>query len=79
MCFGAPKIPKMEQKDPILPKQALQPTQPANLALGRVEGEDNKKLKANRSRRKLRVGLDKSTQVSGAAAGKTGGLQIGGM
>lgn len=78
MCFGKPKIPKMEQKDPILPKQALQPVQPATLGLGRVEGKDNKKLKENRSRRKLRIQLDRSTQTAGQSAGNLGGLQIGG-
>lgn len=79
MCFGAPKMPKMpEQKDPVLPKQSLQASQPASLMVGRTEGKDNSKVKANRGRRKLRIGLDKSTQVSGASAGKSGGVQIGG-
>lgn len=59
MCLGKPKIPKMpEPKDPILPQQPLQQTQPANLQIGRTEGEDNKKLKQNRSRRKLRITKD---------------------
>jgi hypothetical protein len=59
MCLSKPKIPKMpEPKDPILPQQPLQVANPANLQIGRVEGEDNKKLKQNRSRRKLRITKD---------------------
>lgn len=77
MCFGAPKIPKYEQKDPVLPKQALQQTQPASLQVGRVEGEDNSKLKANRGRKSLRISLDKSVQTNSKVGG-AGGVQIGG-
>jgi hypothetical protein len=77
--MGSPKIPKMpEQKDPILPKQALQPTQSATLQLGRVEGE--KPSKKNKGRKALRIArTDRTTQVTGGAAGRTGGLQIGGL
>ena len=58
MCFSKPKMPKMpEQKDPILPQQPLQATQPANLQIGRTDAEDNK-VKQNRSRRKLRITKD---------------------
>ena len=54
-----PKMPKMPaQKDPVLPQQPLQMANPANLLIGRVEGEDNKKLKQHRSRRKLRITKD---------------------
>lgn len=79
MCMGKPKIPKMpEQKDPILPKHALQPTQPIGLQLGRVPGEKVSKAKKGRQRFRIQKN-DKTTQIAGASAGRTGGLQIGGM
>lgn len=78
MCFSAPKIPKYEQKDPILPKQPLQQTQPASLQVGRVEGQDNSKLKANRGRKSLRIQLDNAGVQTTGGIGKAGGVQIGG-
>lgn len=74
MCFS-PKIPKMpEQKDPILPKQSLQTTQPASLQVGRVEGQDNSKLKANRGRKSLRIQLDSAGVQGGGSLGNAGGV-----
>ena len=71
--MGKPKIPKMPKpKDPILPQQPLQVQQPANLQIGRTEGEDNKKLKQNRSRRKLRIQTDKA----GVQAPSTGSAPV---
>jgi len=57
-----------EQKDPILPPQPLQQQQPANLKIGRREGEDNSVLKRNRSRAKLRITRDAAgVQTAGDA------------
>jgi len=52
-----PKMPK--PKDPVLPQQPLQQSQPANLQLGRVDAENNKMTKS-KSRRKLRIATDKA-------------------
>jgi hypothetical protein len=69
MCMS-PKVPKMpKQKDPILPQQPLQATQPANLQIGRGEGEDDKKIRQHRSRRKLRISKD----AAGVQAPSSGG------
>lgn len=66
MCFSSPKIP--EQKDPILPKQPLQQTQPVGLSVGRTnESDDFKQVKAKRARGKLRINRtvdNVSTQVA---------------
>ena len=71
MCLSKPKMPKMpEQKDPVLPQQPLNNVNPASLQIGRTEGEDNRKLKQNRSRRKLRIQKDTAgvqAPTSGAA------------
>ena len=69
MCLK-PKMPKMpEPKDPVLPKQPLQQSQPANLQIGRGEGEDMKKLKQSRSRRKLRITKDTAGTQAPSAGG----------
>lgn len=81
MCFSSPKTPPLpEQKDPILPKQPLQAVQPASLQVGRVEGEDNKKMKQTRGagRRKLRITKDAAGIQGGSSVGKASGLQVGG-
>lgn len=69
MCFGAPKVPKYESKDPVLPKQAIQQQQPVGLSVGRTnETNDFKDAKAKRSRNKLRITSDTAgVQVAGSA------------
>ena len=69
MCFSAktPDIP-----DPKLPKQPIQRQEPASFSVGR-NGEDRgtDRIKANRSRRRLRIRRSDnvSAQVSGAPSG----------
>ena len=76
MCMK-PKMPKMPKpKDPVLPQQPLQQTQPANLQIGRGDGEDDKKLRLNRSRRKLRITKDTAgvqAPVAGGSMSVAGG------
>lgn len=79
MCMSKPKMPKM--KEPKLPPQPLQRQEPAGFQVGRDEDDKGvQKIKANRSRRKLRIrSSDKvSTQTAGSKVGAASGVQTTG-
>lgn len=65
MCFSTPKAPKVP--DPKLPQQPIQRQEPAGFQVGRDEADDGAmRIKANRSRRRLRISRDNSgVQVPG--------------
>ena len=78
MCMSKPKMPKMPTpKDPVLPAQPIAPQNPAGLQVGRKDEDDStSKLKANKSRSKLRIKRNDTTSIQGGSnVGGASGVQ----